>query len=107
MWHIWLNETRWKEPAKFVGGVNFSTWVDDDVFRPFLAGEWNSIQQESEDINYCVVKAGMRLTEALWRCNVAAQLQYKLHTQYEHDKSGDDMQKIRGLPAVDKRLTRY
>jgi len=60
-----LSETLWKETAKFVGGESFSTWMWDDVFRPFLAGEGNSIQQESEDLNDCVVKEGMRLTEAL------------------------------------------
>jgi hypothetical protein len=56
---------QWKEPTKFAGGVRFSTWVDDDVFRPFLAGEGNSIQQQSEDLNDCRAEEGMRLIEAL------------------------------------------
>ena len=54
-----------EKPAKFAGGVRFSTWVDDDVFRPFLAGEENSNQQQPEDLNDCRVEEGMRLIEAL------------------------------------------
>lgn len=66
MWHIRLSKARWKEPAQFAGGVRFSTWVDGDVFRPFLAGEGNSIQQQSEDLNDCRVEEGMRLTGIMW-----------------------------------------
>jgi hypothetical protein len=60
-----LSETRWKKPAKFAGGVSFSTWVDENEFRPFLAGEASSIQQQSEDLNYCRVEEEMRLAEVL------------------------------------------
>lgn len=67
MWHIshLIERDAMEKPAKFAGGVRFSTWVDDDVFRPFLAGEENSNQQQPEDLNDCRVEEGMRLIEAL------------------------------------------